>query len=52
MERAVFGIILEHREEEKKAGRNLATYQHRDEEKKACRNLATYQRRDVPTSGQ
>ena len=54
MEREVFRIILEQREEEHKAGRNVTMYQHcnvgstrRGSQK--VTNVATPQRRDVAT---
>ena len=54
MERAVFRIILEQREEEQKAGRNVVMYQCRDvgstrRGSQQVTNVATPQRRDVAT---
>ena len=47
MEREVFGTILEQREEEQKASRNVATSQHREVPTLRRPNVATSQRRDV-----
>ena len=52
MEQAVFKTILEQREEEQKAGRNVATPQRRDvgstrRGSQQVTNVATPQRRDV-----
>ena len=54
MERAIFGIILEQREEEQKVGRNVATYQRRDvgsmrRGSQQVTNVMTSQRCDVNT---
>ena len=54
MEREVFRIILEQREEEHKAGRNVTMYQHRNvgstrRGSQKVTNVATPQRRDVAT---
>ena len=55
MERAVFGTILEQREEEHEAGRNVVTSQRRDigstrRGSKQVANVATPQRRDISTN--
>ena len=55
MKQTVFGIILEQREEEQKAGRNVATSQRHDVRStrrgsQQVTNVATPQRRDVATS--
>ena len=52
MERAVFGIILEEREEEQKVGRKVVTSQRRDvrstrRESQQVTNVTAPQRRDV-----